>query len=210
MHASARSFLAILMVGWLSQLGAAEEKKDWIVLFDGKSTEGWKASEHKDSWKLVDGKLVCIGPRSHLFYVGEHQPFDDFEFEADVLTKPGSNAGIYFHTKYQQSGWPKFGYEAQVNNTHGDPKRTGSLYGVVNVSQAPAKDNEWFTMSITVQDKRVVIQVDGKTLVDYQEPADKKPGKDFTRVLGKGTFALQAHDPKSEVHFKNIRVRKLD
>ena len=186
------------------------EAGEWIVLWDGKTFQGWKASEHKESWKIENGAIICHGPRSHLYYVGPHRPFRNFELRVDVKTAPGSNAGIYFHTKYQETGWPKIGYEAQVNNSHADPKRTGSLYGVVNIYKAPAKDNEWFTESIIVQGRRIIIKVNGRVLVDYTEPPNKKPEGAFIRVLGKGdTFALQAHDPKSIVAFKNIRVRKL-
>ena len=87
--------------------------------------------------------------------------------------------------------------------------RDGISEGVVNVTKAPAKDNEWFTQTIIVKGKQIIIKVNGKTLVDYTEPDDKKPGNGFARVLDKGTFALQAHDPKSKVHFKNLRVRRL-
>ncbi|MCH7726902.1 MAG: DUF1080 domain-containing protein [Planctomycetes bacterium] len=158
---------------------------------------------------IENGALVACGQRSHLFYVGDDKPFVNFEFRAEVMTKPGSNAGIYFHTKYQETGWPKFGYEAQVNNSHRDPKRTGSLYAVVNVLEAPAKDDEWFRFCIRVEGKRITIKVNGKELVNYTEPADKVAGKDFTRVLDKGTFALQAHDPKSTVLFRKLQVRRL-
>jgi len=189
---------------------AARAEEGWISLFDGKSFAGWKASENKDSWKIVDGELVCHGPRSHLFYDGDLKPFKNFEFKAEVLTTRGSNSGIYFHTRFQPLGWPQYGYEVQVNNTHSDPKKTGGLYSVSDVFEAPAKDGKWFEMAIAVQGKHVVIKVDGKTVVDYTEPADQKPSKDgFIRVISEGTFALQAHDPASEVHYKNIRVKKL-
>ncbi len=187
----------------------SEKKSEWIPLFDGKSFEGWKINENKDSWKIVDGAMVCKGDRSHVFYMGEHVPFKNFHFKCKVMTKPGANAGIYFHTRYQDSGWPKGGFEAQVNNTQGDPKRTGSLYGVVDVLKAPAKDNVWFTEEVVVQDRNIKIIVDGKTVVDYTEPEGHKPGKDFERKLGSGTFAFQAHDPGSEVHFKDVMVRKI-
>ena len=201
--------LTLLLVGG-SALTAGETEDGWITLFDGKSMKGWKASENKDTWKLVDGALVCHGERSHLFYTGDAAPFKDFEFQAEVMTKPKSNAGIYFHTKYQEEGWPKFGYEAQVNNTHRDPKKTGSLYGVENVLKAPAKDNEWFTMFIRVKGRQITIKVDGKTVVEYTEPEDKEAfSKQFERRLGSGTFCLQGHDPISEVHFKNIKARHL-
>ncbi len=210
-RAMAWSVLGLLLVA--SALPAADKSKSdgFVSLFDGKSFAGWTANENKDTWKIEDGALVCEGPRSHLFYTGKGGPWKNFHFKADVMTTPGSNAGIYFHTKYQDAGWPKFGYEAQVNNTHGDPKKTGSLYAVENVLEAPAKDNVWFTEEVIVEGRRIVIKVDGKTLVDYTEPAGKKPESEaFTRVLDEGTFALQGHDPKSKVYFKNIQVKSLD
>jgi len=191
--------------------GAAPGAEEgWISLFDGRSMDGWKAAtENPDTWKIEDGALVCHGPRCHLFYAGDAAPFQNFHFKAEVMTTPGSNSGIYFHTKYQETGWPKQGYEAQVNLTHRDPKKSGSLYGVVNVAAPPAKDNEWHTQEILVEGKRIVIKINGQTMVDYTEPPDKQPAGDFRRVLEGGTFALQGHDPASKVYFRNIQVKKL-
>jgi hypothetical protein len=121
------------------------------------------------------------------------------------MTKPGANAGLYFHTRFQEQGWPSIGYEVQVNQTHGDPKKSSGLYGVKDVFEAPAKDNEWYTQEIIVQGKRIVTKVNGKTLVDYTEPDDVQGG----RKLSSGTFAIQAHDPNSVVLFKNIMVKPL-
>ena len=130
--------------------GNAGNDEGWIEMFDGESLAGWKVSkDNPDSFKVEDGKIVVRGDRAHLFYETD-EPFKDFEFEAEVLTKPNANSGIYFHTKYQPDGWPKYGYEAQVNATSGDPKKTASLYGVVNVDKAPHDDNEWFKYTIRV------------------------------------------------------------
>ena len=159
---------------------------------------------------------MCDGERCHLFYVGDLAPLKNFHFKAEVMTKPGSNAGIYFHTKYQDKGWPKYGSECQVNLTHKDPKKTSSLYGVENNAAETqekngVKDNEWYTQEIIVKDRNVKLIVNGKTLVDYTEPENKPAfDKKFERRLGKGTFALQAHDPKSIVFFRNLRVKKLE
>ena len=190
---------------------AADREEGFVSLFDGKSFNGWKpAMENSNTWKIENGALVTRGPRCHLFYVGDPKPFKDFEFKAEVMTEPGSNGGIYFHTKYQESGWPKYGFETQVNNTHTDWKKTGSLYDVVNVREAPSQDKQWWTQHIIVRGNHVTVKVDGKTVVDYTEPPDQKPGSDFTHKLDEGTFALQAHDPKSVVRYRNIRVKRLD
>ena len=92
---------------------------EWISLFDGETLDGWKPSENKDSWQVENGMLVTRGDRSHLFYDGEirNHDFKNFEFTVDVKTEPGSNSGIYFHTKYQEKGWPDMGYECQVINS---------------------------------------------------------------------------------------------
>ena len=204
--------LLALLVG-VSVVRAEEkgtDKDGWIELFDGKSLKGWKASENKDAWSVEDGALVCHGKRSHLFHTGDPRPFENFEFKADVMTTPGSNAGIYFHTRYQEEGWPKYGYECQVNVSHGDPKKSGSLYGVKNVDSPPAKDNQWYTQHIVVQGRRVILKINDQTVVDFTEPKGQPAfSQEFERRLGSGTFALQAHDPDSKVYFKNIQGKRL-
>ena len=204
-------FTCALLLVMASLAGPARADEDGFVqLFDGKSLAGWKASENKESWKAKDGKLVCDGERSHLFYQGDLAPFKDFHFKAEVMTTPGSNAGIYFHTKYQEEGWPKYGYECQVNITHKDLKKTSSLYGVDNVADPGLKDNEWYTQEIIVKGRNIKLIVNGKVMVDHTEPKNKQAeSKSFERRLGSGTFALQAHDPKSVVYFRNLRVKKL-
>jgi hypothetical protein len=193
-------------------LAVAADKEDegFKTIFDGKSFDGWKINENKDSWALEDGAFKAMGERSHLFYVGDDKPFVNFELKVDCKTSKGSNGGVYFHTKFQETGWPKYGYETQVNNTHGDWRKTGSLYAVEDVKESAAQDDKWWTQHIIVKGKHIIVKIDGKTVVDYTEPEGKEPGKDFTRVVDKGTFALQAHDPKSVVWFKNIRVKRLD
>lgn len=188
----------------------ADSEEGFVKIMDGKTFNGWKiAEESAKSWKIEDGAFVAQGPRSHLFYVGDEKPFKNFEIKVDVMTEPGSNGGIYFHTKWQESNWPKYGFETQVNVTQGDWIKTGSLYGLASIGVTPAKDKKWWTQHIIVQGNKVTIKIDGQTVLEYNEPAGAQPGKDFTRKLDEGTFALQAHDPKSIVRYKNIRVKRL-
>lgn len=188
-----------------------KKEKGFVQLFDGKSFKGWKISEpEKNSWKIEDGAFVANGSRSHLYYVGDEKPFVNFELKIDVMTAPGSNGGIYFHTQWQETDWPRKGFEVQVNQTHTDWKRTGSLYDVVNVKEQVVKDNEWYTYDIIVKGKHVTVKVNDKVVVDWEQPADYQPDKTFQRVIDKGTIALQAHDPKSVVRYRNIRIKRLD
>ena len=199
----------------LLPLAAAAADGDWHSLFDGKTLDGWRPSEHKATFSVVDGAITTRGERSHLFYAGpvaDHN-FRNFELELEVMTEPDANSGVYFHTAYQEEGWPAQGYEAQVNNTQSDWRRTGSLYAIDDVREQLVPDHEWFTYNIRVVGKRVVIKVNGETAVDYVEPDDAattRPADMAGRLISQGTFALQGHDPGSVVHFRNIRVRLLD
>ena len=189
---------------------AAESEEGFETIFDGKTLNGWKmATENTNSWKIVDGAIVANGERSHLFYIGDGKAFKDFELKVDVMTKPNSNGGIYFHTKYQEKDWPRGGFECQVNNTQSDWKKTGSLYDVVNVAVPWSQDNKWWTQHITVKGNNVTVKVDGKIVLSYTEPVGAQPGKPFERKLGEGTFAFQAHDPGSTIMYKNVRVKRL-
>jgi hypothetical protein len=190
---------------------AADSEEGFVKIMDGTTFAGWKiGDESANAWTISDGAFVAKGPRSHLYYVGDEKPFKDFELKVDVMTEPGSNGGIYFHTGYQETGWPKKGFECQVNVSQGDWIKTGSLYGLVNMALTPAQDNKWWTQHIIVKGNKVTVKIDGKTVLEYNEPPGTQAGRDFTRKLDQGTFALQAHDPKSVIHYKNIRVKRLD
>jgi hypothetical protein len=210
-HVVAVAALAASLAACAGARGTSAEE-GWIPLFDGVSLDGWRASENPGTFRVENGTIVVDGPRSHLFYtgpVGNHN-FRNFEFRADVMTRPGANSGMYFHTRFQEEGWPARGYEAQINNTHSDPRKTGSLYAIEDVLQAPARDNEWFTQHIIVEGNRIRILVDGRLLVDYVEPVNvERPASMAERRLSSGTVALQGHDPESIVYFRNIMVRHL-
>jgi hypothetical protein len=208
---SRRNFSRLLLAAPALTRAWAQAPADWISLFDGRSLSGWKANEHADAFTVVDGCIQARGGRAHLFYVGPHADCKNFEFSADVMTRPGANSGIYFHTAYQPEGWPRAGFEVQVANTYpGDNKKTGSLYSVRNVYKQFVADNQWFTLAIRVAGKRVQIHLNNMLVVDYVEPAEPfRADLNFDRILGHGTFALQGHDPNSTTLFRNLRMRPL-
>lgn len=241
-----KAAFAVLMITFIAACAAAaepntltpQEKADgWMLLFDGKSLDGWVASEGPGSYRIAngkltvwlaerdasgvlnnafrvqDGELLALGPRSHLFYVGSAQNHDfrNFELTLDLKTWPGANSGIYFHTKFDQADWPTTGYEVQVNNSFdSDPSRTAGLWGVQDNKVVPVKDGEWFTLHIKVQGKHIQTWVNGKVIADYtEEPNPSRSDELKGRLIGSGTFALQAHHAGNEVHYRNIKVRPL-
>jgi hypothetical protein len=186
----------------------------WVELINGKDFTGWKASENKSTWSVVDGMFQAVGKRSHLFYEGEYlkDGFKNFELEVKVKTYMLANSGIYFHTEYQETGWPGNGIEIQVNNTHigeggyVELKKMASLYGVRNLYKTFAKDNEWMTVKARVESNRVQVWLNGIKTVDYLQPETTFP---TIKRLSKGTFCLQGHDSLSKMQYKSFRVRRL-
>lgn len=223
--------LSVLLLGALAlgrafgadnTLTSAEKSAGWKLLFDGKSLDGWKASEDKGAFTVENGCIVTFSDvekakankwkKSHLFYAGpvNGADFKNFEISLDIKTAPKANSGVYIHTAFQETNWPDKGYEVQVNNTHKDVKKGAGLYAVKDNLEAPAKDGEWYTMVVKVEGKRIQTFVNGKQIVDFTEPTPATPPPKMAgRVLSHGTFAIQGHDPESVVMYKNVKVRVL-
>lgn len=188
------------------------QQGEWKPLFNGKNLDGWKISENPESFKVEDGVIKVAGPRAHAFYVGDVNDgeFKDFELIAEVKTMPKANSGIFFHTEYQDKDWPSKGYEVQVNQSHDDWRKTGSLYSFNDVKEVHVEDGEWYKQHIIVKGSKVTVKINDKTVMEYDESKDKnRPENAGKKKLDKGTFALQAHDPESVVFFRDIKVKVL-
>lgn len=188
-----------------AEVPTSEDTK-WISLFDGKSMEGWEKVGKDDShWKLENGTLAGSGTQSML--VCTKGPYKNFRYRVEAKINDGGNSGVYFRTTRK----PGFmdGYEAQVDSTHSDPIRTGSLYGFCHVYKQHVKPDTWFTYEIDVRDDvwrgremtRIKITVDGNELYEYM---------DFAKTHGPGHFAFQQHDPGSKVYIRKVEVMKLE
>ncbi len=184
----------------------ATEEANWLSLFDGKSMDGWEKVGKEDShWDVQDGALAGSGSQSML--VSTKGPYKNFRYRVEAKINDGGNSGVYFRTTRK----PGFmdGYEAQVDSTHTDPIRTGSLYGFCHVYKQHVKPGDWFTYEIEVRDDvwrgremtRIKITVDGNELYEYM---------DFAKTYPAGHFAFQQHDPGSKVHIRKVEVLPLD
>ena len=210
MRTTLTGVFAALLLGFCLSFTSRPKADGWVSIFDGKTLTGWKAAENPATFSVQDGAIVVAGPRAHLFYEGpvNNHNFKNFEWKAQVKTMPGSNSGMFVHTAYQETGWPSKGYEIQVNQTHTDWRKTGSVYGLQDVKEVFVKDDEWYTEHIIVQGKKVIIKINDKVINDYTE-ADSVSQGSSGKKLGSGTIALQGHDPKSKVLFKDIMIKVL-
>ncbi len=186
-----------------SQLSAQDSQ--WTSLFDGSTLEGWEKVGNEESvWEVKDGALQGSGPASML--VCTKGPFKNFRYRAEIKINDGGNSGLYFRTT-RKPGFTD-GYEAQIDSTHRDPIRTGSLYGMCHVYERLVEPGDWFTYEIEVRDDvwrgrdmtRIKITVNGKELYEYL---------DFARTFGPGHFAFQQHDPGSRVSIRKVEVMPL-
>ncbi len=179
--------------------------EEWVSLFDGKTMEGWeRVGNDKSVWEVKDGALCGSGPASML--VGTKGPYKNFRYRAETKINDKGNSGLYFRATRK----PSFadGYEAQIDSTHSDPIRTGSLYGLCHVYKDLVEPDTWFTYEIQVQDDvwrgrdltRIKVTVDGNELYEYL---------DFAQTFKEGYFAFQHHDPGSRVCIRKVEVMEL-
>jgi hypothetical protein len=231
-----RVSIMALAVFTVAGLASKADDKDWTPLFNGTDLKGWKVhpNPHKDvteiSEKKVDGKVVAIeakvkneriplwrvengtiiggGPPTHLFT--ERDDFENFHFLIEAKINDKGNSGQYFRTAFGP-GFPK-GYEAQINATHGDEVKTGSLYPnpgfgmakfrdkITVLKDAPHKPDEFFTQEVIANGPKITILVNGKKTIEFEDPEHR---------FKKGHFALQAHDPGSIMTFRKILVKEI-
>ena len=204
-------FSIIALLIFTFQLSA--QSGEWTELFNGKNLDGWKVSENSASFAVEDGVIKVAGPRGHAFYMGEvgNHDFKNFEVMVELKTMPKANSGIFIHTQYQEDGWPNKGYEIQVNQSHSDWRKTGSVYSFQDVRETFVQDGEWYTEHVIVNGSQVTVKINGKTVNQYDESKDEKRASGLgEKSLSSGTIALQAHDPESVIYYRSVKIKLLN
>ena len=221
-----------------SPTAVADEAAGWTSLFNGKDLTGWKIhpetnkgsikkvtaveeggkttgydAETKDGktvpiWRVKDGTLVGSGPASHVFT--ERGDYDNFHFRIEAMINDHGNSGQYCRAAFGP-GFP-MGYEIQINATHKDPVKTGSIYPAPSaklqsfrnqisvLDTAPHKPNEWFTQEVVADGPTLTVLVNGKQTIKWTDPEYR---------FKTGHFALQGHDPGTVVTFRKLEYKPL-
>lgn len=184
---------------------------EWVELFNGENMDGWKISENPGSFTVEDGIIKVAGPRGHAFYMGEvgNHEFKNFEVMVELKTMPKANSGIFIHTEYQEEGWPNKGYEIQVNQSHSDWRKTGSVYSFQDVRETFVADREWYTEHVIVKGDQITVKINGKTVNEFDE-SKVRSGDLGVKKISSGTIALQAHDPESVIYYRSVKIKLLD
>ena len=211
-----RTLLGLVVAG-LALIGTARaaDPKDqpkadgdgFISLFNGKDLTGWKVVEFpgkKTKWEVVEGELRGSGEASQI--VNTSGPYKNFVYRAKVKINDKGNSGLYFRQR-EPFGWSD-GYEAQIDATHADPIRTGSIYGLLHIFKAPAPPDMWFDYEVECVDKDwrgkvvtfITVKINNEVLFTLL---------DYNRTHKDGHFGFQQHDPGSRVAVKEMRVKPL-
>ena len=194
-------------------ISAFSQEGPWIELFSGKDLTHWKISENPTSFSIENQLLKVAGPRAHAFYAGPvgGADFKNFELLVEVKTMPKANSGIFFHTSYQESGWPEKGYEIQVNQSHTDWRKSGSLYSFQDVKEVVVSDEEWYTYHVKVVGDQISVALNGKVVMEYDESADVKRTSSLgLKRFDRGTIALKAHDQESVIYYRSVKIKLLE
>jgi hypothetical protein len=204
----------------------AKEKADgWKLLFDGKTTDGWRVYKKQGApvgWKAVDGVLTRVAQEGDLITVDEYENFD---LTIDWKIPEGANSGIFFHGVEKEDGpiyYTAPEYQLLDDDRHPDSKngpthQCGSNYDLI----APAKKlckpiGEWNTSRILVRGPHVEQWLNGEKVVEYELWSDA-----WKQLVAKSKFrqwpdygmaktghiAVQEHGFK--VEFKNIKIKVL-
>jgi len=204
-------------------LTAEERAAGWRLLFDGKTTNGWRAyngSGVPEGWQVVDGALTRVTPAADIITI---EKFRDFELSLEWNVAPGGNSGIFYRAveglDYIYQGAPE--YQVLDDERHADGKSeltsAGSNYALHPVPRGIVRPaGQWNEARIVVKGSHVEHWLNGRKVVEYDLGSDE-----WKRLVANSKFAswkqygtaaeghigLQEHGDR--VAFRSIKIRPL-
>jgi len=190
-------------------------------IFNGKDLGGWRVVERAQAkvpavWSVKDGMIHVEHGPGHLESVGQ---FQDFVLQLEVRTNSSDpklhpNSGVFLRGDANAIGT---GYESQIRNEFKDGDRTkpvdygtGAIYRYQPARRVVSNDNEFFVKTIVAKGRHFSIWVDGVQVTDWDDPhPEGTVVRNQQAKLGAGTLSLQAHDPTTNLDFRNLRIVEL-
>jgi hypothetical protein len=220
-----KTFVALLVALSTLMLSAAERKS--VALFDGKSTDAFKAYNQKEfpkeGWKVEDGVLKTVAG-GHGGDIVTKDRFEDFDLRFEWKVMPGANSGVMYGVQEGPDAPWYTGPEYQVldNDKHADGKNpktsAAALYALIapNDSKKVKPVGEWNEGRIIAKGTHVEHWLNGTKVVEYEwgsaqvqaliEQSKFKPMEQFMKRR-EGHIVFQHHG--YEVWYRRIQVRKL-
>jgi hypothetical protein len=197
---------------------AADEEKDFVPLFDGKSLDGWQiVGKVGPGYVVEDGVIVC--PKDGGGKLFTKKEYANFVFRFEYRLEPGGNNGVGLRAPLEGDA-AYVGMESQILDDDApqyagklEPGQYhGSIYKVLPAKQgAPKKAGEWNTEEIICDGRHIKVTVNGQVTVDgnldeVKDPEVLKAHPGIQRKLGYVGFL--GHGPEA-VAFRNIRIKAL-
>lgn len=191
---------------------AAADKPKPVVLFDGKTLDGWEGDTTK-TWKIEDGVIVggsleTTVPRNE--FLCTKKTYEDFELKVTfkLLGEKNKNAGVQFRTKRIPNHHEVSGYQADVGQGYWgalyDESRRNKVLAKPDpkVLEKLIKDDDWNEYVIRCEGPRIKLTLNGTVTVDYTE--------EDAKVERSGIIGLQIHGgAKAKVFYKDISIEEL-
>lgn len=189
-------------------------------LFNGQDLSGWEKVERPNTkeppeWSVKDGTIhVQKGPGQ----LETTSTFDNFVLQLDVRANAQNanhhpNSGVFFRGE-KGKFWS--GYESQIRNEFKEGLRnqpvdfgTGGLYRFQPARRVVSSDNEFFTKTIVAVDRHIAIWINGVQTVNYDDTRPEGAEVGRQARLAAGPISLQAHDPTTNLDFRDIRIASL-
>ncbi|MBE7171202.1 MAG: DUF1080 domain-containing protein [Williamsia sp.] len=218
-----------------NQLTQKEKAAGWQLLFDGKTSGGWKSANKEGfpekGWKIENG-TISIVPKGGGGDIVSQKEYGDFELSADFKVTEGANSGIKYYVAMLPSspnGKPSaLGLEYQVidDERHPDAKlgkngdrRLSSLYDLIPAGSGKKVKpvGEWNNAHIIAKGSHVEHWLNGVKVLEYDRNSDafkkliaESKYKDIPGfgLNAKGRILLQDHG--DEVYFKNVKIKAKD
>jgi hypothetical protein len=212
-------------------LSSAEKKAGWKLLFDGKTTAGWRGFKRqdfpKDKWTVEEGclKHLAKAPNSASGSVDiiTVEQFDDFDFQFEWRISPGGNSGVKYLVTEEREGPVAHEYQVLDDERHPDAgigahRRVAAFYDVLppNSNKVLRPVGEFNLSRILVEGNHVEHWLNGAKVLEYELDSEAIKAaiakSKFKNVAGfekkiKGPLLLQDHG--DEVCFRNLKIRQL-
>ena len=188
-----------------------------VDLFDGQSLTGWdEVPGGSAEFSVADGVLeVRRGPG----FLQTKNQYSDFILQADVRVNAKDeplNSGIFFRAMPGTAEAPSNGYEFQIQNGFKDGDRhqpedsgTGAIFRRIRARYVPGNDGEWLTATLIAQGPRIATWVNGYQVVEWTDNRRRDENPRRGSRIEAGHISLQAHDPGTDVSFRNLRLCEI-